>query len=102
MNLRRVVIRVDSFVWNFERGRNVEHVARHQLTPGDVDSVLDHAPLFFRNVPGRTATHVMVGRDSQGRALWVGIVRTGKNGEWYPITAMEHRQMRRFLEERGL
>lgn len=88
-------IEVGKFVWTPE---NRDHIGRHFVTPTDVDYVLANTPAFFLNLPGRSATHVMVGRDPVGRALYVAIRRAGESDEWVVITAWESRVARRMLE----
>ena len=88
-------IEVLSFDWD---DFNVNHVARHDVSREDVEFVLTMAPLFFRNLHGRSATHVMVGRDSLGRVLYVPIFCVEWPGVWRVISAWESRFARRLLE----
>lgn len=52
-------LEIAAFDWD---DANVRHIARHGVTPEDAEYVLANGPLFFRNLPGRSATHVMIGR----------------------------------------
>ena len=101
MDVEPSEIQVNGFVWDYGPDANVEHVAKHFVRPADVQFVLDHDPIFSVNAPGHVATHVMRGRDSKGRALFVAILETETKGMWMAITAHEHRTTRRYLTERG-
>jgi len=101
MEFELLEIQIDGLVWVYGPGGNAEHIAEHFVRPADVQFVLDHGPIFALNAPGHTATHVMMGRDGDGRALFVAILETESPGLWTVITALEHRNTRRFLEEQG-
>jgi uncharacterized DUF497 family protein len=75
--------------------QNVEHIARHGVSPEDVEFALADQPLFFRNAPGRAATHVMIGQDEQGRILYVPILLVRWPDVWRVISAWESRVARR-------
>jgi uncharacterized DUF497 family protein len=74
-------------VWEFEWDESNEaHCSRHGVTPMVAELVKDDRPKFFRNRPGETGTHVMIGEDDKGR-FWTIILRgTGQRGRWRPIT----------------
>ena len=59
----------------------------HGLTAKQVRSVLNGRWVAIRNCPGRTAPHVLIGRDDQGRCLAIPIVATADRRIWRPITA---------------
>ena len=82
--------------WNDEV---VAHIGRHQVTREDVEYVLVHSPRFFQNLPGHSATHVMVGKDETGRVLYVPILFAEEPGIWRVISAWESRFARRLLED---
>jgi hypothetical protein len=42
---------IEAFLWDYSAGGNVEHIARHNVTPLDVQEVRDNQPHFM----GRTA-----------------------------------------------
>jgi len=75
--------------------QNTEHVARHGVAPEDVQAVLGNRPLFFRNLPGRSATHIMIGRDSYGRILYVPLLCVEWPDVWRVVSAWESRFARR-------
>lgn len=78
-----VEIEVAGLEWDEE---NEAHCARHGLTPMIAAKVLDGAPLFFAGKPRRTATHAMIGPDSEGRLWTVHILETTNPGIWRAIT----------------
>ena len=90
-------IDISGLDWDDE---NVDHIARHEVEPADVEFVLANAPLFFRNLPGRSATHVVVGWDSKDRALFVPVLQVGPD-KWRVITAFESRNARKLLGGRA-
>jgi hypothetical protein len=93
---------VGDLSWDHSEGRNVDHLAQHGVTPADVSSLLDYKPLFFLNLPGRSATHLMIGRDQRGRSLLVALARTRDENVWYPVTAWQSRVAHEILEKEGL
>jgi hypothetical protein len=66
---------------------NVEHLARHDVRPADAFGVLAAAPRFFRNLPDRAGTHVMIGPTSTGDFFYMSLAITAKQGVWRPVTA---------------
>jgi hypothetical protein len=94
-------IEVAAFEWTVE---NVVHIASHYVSPLDVEAVRSSSPLFFVNLPGRSASHVMIGRDGRGRALYVPIVCVSVPDIWLVVSARESRFARRLYragEEQG-
>jgi hypothetical protein len=73
------------------------HIARHSLDPEDIEAALRGSPRFFRNLSGRTATHVMLGYDGQGRALYVALVQVDAD-KWVVVTAWQSRLARSLLQ----
>ena len=88
-------IEVASLQWDDE---NIDHIARHGVTREDVEHGLANGPLFFQNVPGRSATHVMVGQDETGRVLYVPILCVEWPDVWRVVSAWESRVARRLLK----
>jgi hypothetical protein len=78
---------------------NREHMARHDVEESDIRAVLEARPLFFMNMPGRTATHVMVGMDGRGRVLFIPMYETDDIGIWRPVTGWESREARAIYAE---
>jgi len=74
-------------VWEFEwEESNEAHCSRHGVTPMVAELVKDGQPKFFRNRPGKTGTHVMIGEDDRGRFWTIILLETGQRGRWRPIT----------------
>jgi len=92
-----VLITVDNFDWD---GQNVEHIARHDVSPAEVEYALRNGASFFRNLQGRSATHIMIGIDQRGRVLYVPILRIEWPGKWRVISAWESRFARRLISDR--
>ncbi|MBI4286987.1 MAG: BrnT family toxin [Chloroflexi bacterium] len=64
---------------------NVEHIARHGITPQEVEDVCSGPHQAFR---GREKRHILFGTSSAGRYLKVILQRLEKS-VYRPITAME-------------
>lgn len=77
-------IEIEGFLWEYGPGQNVEHLARHDVSPADVFDVLHSGLLLFENVAGRTATHILIGQDRRGRVLYIAILETEEHGVWKP------------------
>jgi uncharacterized DUF497 family protein len=78
--------------------RNVAHVARHGISPEEVEDVLFSPPLDARRGE-REGTFLVFGRTREGRRLLVVISPRLRNA-WYVITARdvdqtERRRMKR-------
>lgn len=69
---------------------NEAKFARHRVTVGEVQEVYDNEPRFYRNGPGRRASHVMLGPTDSGTLLAVPIEEVG-DGVWRPVTAFKPR-----------
>jgi hypothetical protein len=89
-----VQIGVDDLDWDQQ---NVEHIARHDVRPEEVEFALRNDARFFLNKPGHSATHVMVGHDQWGRVLYVPILCLEWPGRWRVISAWESRFARKLL-----
>lgn len=58
-------------------------------------------PLFYRNLPGRRASHVMIGRDGRGRSLYIALLAVTEVGNWFPVTGWQSALAHRLLEQEG-
>jgi len=96
--LERDDLHVDS--WYFD-GENTAHLALHFVEPADILAAWRSGALFFHNMPGRTASHVMIGEDAKGRVIYAVILETEAVGVWKVISAWESRFARRLWNERG-
>jgi hypothetical protein len=94
-------IEVNDFAWDYAPTGNVAHLARHGVSVDDVYAVLGWGPLYFRNLPGRRASHVMIGRDSHDRSLLITLLSTSEIGTWEPVTGWQSAAAHRVLEEEG-
>lgn len=94
-------ITVEAFAWYYGPEGNVAHLAAHDVTVEDVYSVLAGRPLYYRNLPGRRATHVMIGRDQRRRSLFVTLLATAEPGEWLPVTGWRSAVAHRILAQEG-
>jgi uncharacterized protein len=63
-----------------------DHIARHQVTPQEVDEVVNSRPIY--TVAGREETTLVYGTTSAGRYLLVVLAETG-DGRWYVVTARD-------------
>ena len=62
---------IENWHWDDD---NIEHLARHSLTPEIVIEVAGDLPLFRENLRGRAASHQMIGPDRMGET-WVISIR---------------------------
>ena len=63
---------------------NVAHIARHQVTPDEVEEVCHGDPMTSATYKGRTR---VVGPTRSGRILTVLLAPAGEQGTYYPVTA---------------
>ena len=66
---------------------NEDKFWRHGLSAAQVLQVLEGAHRIKRNRKARRASHLVVGRDRQGRCIAVPIEPTHLPGLWRPVTA---------------
>jgi hypothetical protein len=94
-----VDIQVTDFEWDWDEDGNVDHIARHEVHPEDVNEVKDKAPRFGLNAAGRT--HIMIGANRAGRYLHVAMVATPRSGCWFVVTAnwLSRRRGQRLYDE---
>jgi uncharacterized protein len=64
---------------------NIEHIARHQVTPREVEEVCFSTSIYTRDSPDR---YIVSGQSGSGRYLNVVIEKIGK-GLYRPVTAFE-------------
>jgi hypothetical protein len=77
-------IAIDDFALDDE---NVEKFWLHGLRPEDVLAVLEQPYTIKRNRAGRRASHIVIGRDGQGRCLAIPVLPTADAATWRPLTA---------------
>lgn len=78
--------------------RSVAHIARHGITPEEVEDVLFSPPLDARRGE-REGTYLVLGRSEGGRRLLV-VIAPRPHNSWYVVTARdvdkaERRRMKR-------
>ena len=74
------------FVWNYEPGGNVEHIAEHGLTPEDVEEAICN-PLEKR-ISRSSGCPLVTGYTPDGRLI-VAIYEMLDTVAIYPVTAYE-------------
>ena len=84
---------IKGFVW--DEG-NVSHIAKHGVTPDEVEEALSDAPVVFRGRDGRYLAH---GRTEGGRLLFV-VYATTSRGKIRAITARDMRDSEKRLWRR--
>ena len=94
-------MRIEGFVWDDEddESGNVRHIARHGVSPDEVEEVLTSNPLVLRTGDGR---YLGYGTATDRRPLFVVFVHKG-HGLVKPVTArpMTDGEKRLYRRERG-
>ena len=79
-------MRIDAFIWPEER---VEHIARHGVTPEEVEEVCFGKCLVQRaKSEGENPVYYVLGQTEAGRYLLCVVIRF-PDGNGYPVTARE-------------
>jgi uncharacterized DUF497 family protein len=78
---------------------NVTHIARHGVTPNEVEKVCHNNPFMSESVKGRTRA---IGQSQPGRTLTVILAPKDKRA-FYPVTARpaSRKERRRYQELKG-
>ena len=77
---------IHEFVWPEER---VEHIARHGVTPEEVEQVCFGESLVRRaKSEGENPVYYVMGQTTEGRYLFCVVIRF-PDGNGYPVTARE-------------
>ena len=93
-------MRIHEFVWAEDR---IDHVARHGVTPEEVEEVCFGRPLLQRaKSEGQNPVYYVLGQTDAGRYLFAVVIRF-PDGKGYTVTARpmtdkEERQYRRWKE----
>jgi len=79
---------------------NVAHIARHRVTPEEVEEVCHGRPVTSQTYKGRVR---VVGATHRGRMLTVILAPTDDKQVYYPITARsaDRKERRNYRGERG-
>lgn len=93
-------MRIHEFVWTEDR---IEHIARHGVTPEEVEELCFGRPLILRaKSEGENPVYYVLGQTTAGRYLFAVIIRF-PDGKGYSVTARpmvdkEERRYRRWKE----
>lgn len=74
---------IRKLIWN---AWNIQHIARHQVIPDEVEVVCHRNPLILRGQ--KKGRLVIIGETEEGRILGIVIEAKGK-GQYYPVTAYD-------------
>lgn len=88
---------IDDFIWPDDR---VEHIARHGVTPDEVEQVCFGKSLVRRTKSqGENPVYYVQGQTEAGRYLFCVVIRFS-DGNGYPVTAREMtpKEKRRFRQ----
>ena len=86
---------IDQIIWPKDR---IEHIARHGVTPGEVEEACFGRPRVFRaKSEGKNPVYYVLGQTGAGRYLFCVIIRF-PDGNGYPVTArdMTDKEKRRY------
>ena len=97
----RVQIRIVDFDLDFGPLGNVVHLRDHDVEVANLYELLDFGPLTYRNIEGQGGTHVMIGRDSRSRSLYVTLRATPEAGVWHPVTGWRSKLAHQILQQEG-
>ena len=79
-------MRIDEIIWPEER---IEHIARHGITPAEVEETCFGKPLVQRaKSEGENPIYYLLGQTAAGRYLLCVVIRF-PDGNGYPVTARE-------------
>jgi uncharacterized DUF497 family protein len=79
-------MRIDEFIWPEDR---IEHIARHGVTPEEVEEVCFRKSLVRRaKAEGENPVYYVQGQTEAGRYLFCVVIRF-PDGNGYPVTARE-------------
>ena len=93
-------MRIEELVWPRDR---IEHIARHAVTPEEVEQVCFGRPLVQRAKSyGENPVYYVLGQTDAGRYLFSVVIQF-PDGKGYPVTARsmtdnEQRRFRRWSE----
>lgn len=81
MCYNKFVIIVRKFIWD---SWNIQHLARHNITPDEVEAVCHNQPIVLRGQQKNRL--VLIGETEENLILVIVLEANGK-GKYYPITA---------------
>lgn len=91
------MIKVEHLVWD---NWNKAHIARHDVTPDEVEEVCHSKYVVFDGHKGR---FIIVGLTHAGRTVAVILDPEPEEGVYYPVTARsaDRKERRLYLAEKG-
>lgn len=93
-------MRIERFIWQSDR---IEHIARHSVTPQEVEEACFGNPLVQRGKSdGENPVYYCLGRTEAGRHLFC-VVIAFPDGNGFPVTArpMTVKERRRYRRWKG-
>lgn len=92
------MIRVDRLIW--DEG-NIAHIARHDVTPQEVEEVCHGSFITKDAKAGRV---MIIGSTKSGSALCIILDPEEQEGVWYPVTARsaDKAERRKYTQETGV
>jgi uncharacterized DUF497 family protein len=93
-------MRIHGFIWPPDR---IEHIARHGVTPEEVEEVCWGKPFVQRaKSKGDNPVYYVLGQTGAGRYLFCVVIRF-PDGNGYPVTAREMttKEKRRYRKWKG-
>jgi hypothetical protein len=94
VNEEPVPIEVEAFEWDDD---NIGHL-HPSATVAMIEEARLNNPIYLINRPGRTATHVMIGRAANGMHVHVPILQV-REGVWRPVTGWRSREAHQLWNE---
>jgi uncharacterized protein len=91
------VMKIRELIWPEER---IEHIARHDITPEEVDECCFGRPWVLRGrSEGENPVYYVLGQTDAGRYLFCVVIQF-PDGKGYPVTArpMTDREKRRYVQ----
>jgi uncharacterized protein len=88
---------IHGLLWSEDR---VEHIARHGVSPEEVEHVCFHKPRILRaRTAGENPVYYVQGQTEAGRYLFCVVIRF-PDGNGYPVTAREmtEKEKRRYRQ----
>jgi uncharacterized DUF497 family protein len=88
---------IRELIWPEDR---VDHIARHAVTPEEVEEACFGEPLVLRaRSEGENPVYYVLGRTAAGRYLFCVVIRF-PDGKGYPVTArpMTEKEKRRYTQ----
>jgi len=79
-----VAVEVRALIWDEQ---NEEHIAKHGVTPREVNQMVENPHIFVRNRRHRRGQLLMIGSTHGGRVLTVALAKAKSKDAWRPTTA---------------